>query len=128
MSDYKYKNPLDEGLEQFKITKKQHNEFFIHRKRCWYTKFDYYLGCDKIVLEKTYTKLAVVVAILLFPVQVVITGFEEAVKVTSNLFNQKEKGQFVRDIVWESSDTYQKFFKEHFYLLAVGLMKRRRIT
>ena len=125
MSDYKYKNPLDEGMVQFKITKKQHNEFFIHRKRCWYTKFDYYLGCDKIVLEKTYTKLAVVVAILLFPVQVVITGFEEAVEVTSNLFNQKEKGQFVRDIVWESSDTYQKFFKEYFYLLAVGLMNRR---
>lgn len=121
---YKYENPLDEGMIQFKITKKQHNKLFMYKK-LWFMKFDYYFGDDKIVLEKTFTKLAVVVSILLFPVQVFITGFEEAVEVTSNLFNQKEKGQFVRDIVWKDSIIYQKFLNEHFFSLSSKSIKRR---
>jgi hypothetical protein len=30
----------------------------------------------------------------------------------SDMFNQKEKGQFVSDIIWESSETYKKIEKE----------------
>jgi hypothetical protein len=121
MSNYKYKNPLDEGMVQFKLTKKQHNELFIHRPKQWYQKYDYYLGEDRIILERTYTRLAVVVAILLFPVQVVLTGFEDAVNLISDMFNQKEKGRFVRDIIWESSETYKKIFSQYCYLLMEGI-------
>jgi hypothetical protein len=114
MSDYKYKNLLEQGYKQFKLTKKQHNELFpICCKKVW-NKFEYYYNDNHIILHQFASPIVIVLTVIVFPIIVLINGFgniKEIIREYRDAFNQKKYGNFISDTVWSNTETYNKIMK-----------------
>jgi len=111
MSNYKYKNPLDDGYKQFKLTKKQHNKLFKYRQIKWCDRYEYYYNEQEIIMHRYVNLMAIIIETLLFPIYVLLHGFvniKELNKEYKEIFNQKKYGAFVGDSISRESDTYQK--------------------
>jgi hypothetical protein len=111
MNDYVYKDPLENGYKQFKLTKKQHNKLFKHRQMKWYDKYEYYYNDKEVVLHKFISWKGVIFETIMFPINLLINGlgnFKEIVDTYKKLYNQKEHGYFSSDNAYRGSDTYNK--------------------
>lgn len=111
---YVYKNPLEQGYTQFKITKKEHNELFQYRKKTWVNKFEYYYKNNHIIIHQFVNPLAIIFSVIAFPVFILIHGFgniKELLKEYKGLFNQKKYGSFSGDDIWSKSEIYDKVMK-----------------
>lgn len=112
--EYIYKNPLENGYKQFKLTTKQHNSLFPNRPKKWYNKFEYYYNDKRIILHKFSNKLAIFLNTLLFPIYLLIHGlikFKEIKNELKELYNQKKYGTFSSDNIECKSELYQKVMK-----------------
>lgn len=111
---YVYKNPLDQGYKQFKLTKKQHNELFQYRKKDWKRKFEYYYNDNYVILHLFASKRAIIANTIMFPIIVLINGFgnmKEIVNEFKGLYQSKRYGGFSSDSVWHESEIYNKIMK-----------------
>jgi hypothetical protein len=114
MSDYVYKNPLNNGFKQFKLTKKQHNQLFKYRQIKWYDTYKYYYNDKVIELHKFYNWKAIVISTILFPISILFEGLgniKDSIKSIKKMYNQKETGYFSGDSIWKDSELYNKIME-----------------
>ena len=114
MSKYIYRNPLDQGYKQFKLTKKQHNKIFEHRQIKWHNKYEYYYNDRKILLYKFYNWKVIIFSTIIFPIFILIGGlinFKEIIDDYKRLYNQKKYGSFSSDSVENDSNIYNEVMK-----------------
>ncbi|HEY8805270.1 MAG TPA: hypothetical protein VIM42_09250 [Clostridium sp.] len=114
MSEYIYKDPRDRGLIKFKISKKQHNSIFKHRKITWRDKYEYYYDDKEIIMHRFVKMPLIFLAVLLFPVIVLMTGIlniKEAFTDVKKSLNQKKYGGFSSDQLWYNTEPYKAMMK-----------------
>jgi hypothetical protein len=107
-----YKNPEDNGFQRVKLSKKQHNALFPHRKITWKCVFDVYLSEDKLVLQSRVRLLLKMFAVIIFPWMVLTEGLKDSIQIYSDLFYEKEKGSFIEESIWANTDKYKQFITE----------------
>lgn len=111
---YIYKDPLDQGYKQFKLTKKQHNKLFPNRQRTWKSRFEYYYNDNNVILHLFTSRLAIILNLILFPLSVLLNGlreFKEVAESHKKLLNEKKYGSFSSDDIWKSSDLYSEIME-----------------
>jgi len=118
MSEYIYKNPIDNGFKQFKLTKQQHNKLFIYRQIKWHDKYEYYYNDRCILLHKFDNWKFMVLSTILFPLLLSMTVIMEGLKNIKEiiieykeLYNQKKYGSFSTDSIEKNSDIYNEVMK-----------------
>jgi hypothetical protein len=111
MSKYIYKNPLENGYKQFKLTRKQHNELFKFRKLKWTDKYEYYYNDKNILIHKFASISVIILVTVLFPINLLLYGLKdinEIIEEYKKMYNQKKYGSFVSDSIWSNTDTYKE--------------------
>lgn len=113
MSDYKYvyKNPLDQGCQQFKLTRKQHNALFKYRQMKWYHRYEYYYNEHKIIMHRFVNIYGIILQTIMFPILVLLEGLgdiKQIIEEYKKLYNQKKYGSFRGDNIWSDSDKYKE--------------------
>lgn len=114
MGQYVYKNPLEQGYKQFKLTKKQHNKLFTKRQIKWNDKYEYYFNDQGVVLQRYGNWKAIIVVTILFPGYLLLEGlsnYKQLVKEYKEMFNQKQYGVFTSDYIWSGTDNYDEVMK-----------------
>ena len=114
MSDYVYRNPLDNGYKQFKLTKQQHNKLFKYRQIKWCDKYEYYYKDNRILIHKFGNWKLIILQTVLFPFNVLYAGFsnfKELIDEYKSMYNQKKYGSFVADSVGKSSKIYDEIME-----------------
>jgi len=114
LSNYIYKNPLDQGHKQFYLTKKQHNKLFKNRQIKWYDKYEYYYNDNCILLHKFYNLKAIILSTILLPIIVLMEGLiniKETMYDYKSLCNQKRSGSFSGDDICKGTDMYNEVMK-----------------
>lgn len=94
---YTYKSPLGDGYKQIYFTRKIHNKLFPHDKRTLFNRYEYYYNDWSMVCHEYTSILGIIVAFLLFPVNLLLCGlyeFNEIIEDYSGLLHQREKGKF----------------------------------
>ncbi|WP_336761318.1 hypothetical protein [Paenibacillus sp. USHLN196] len=97
---YTYRNPVDRGYKQFKLSKKQHNYLFPKRKKKWNARYEYYYSDERVIMQQLSSYSAIVLTTVLFPVLILFAGlsnFKEAITEMKWLFNEKKYGKFSED-------------------------------
>lgn len=115
MNNYIYENPLKIGYKQFKLTKKQHNSLFKYRQIKWFDKYEYYYNNNEIILHQFYNRKAIVLRVILFPINTLLNGLiniKEVWQDTKELFKQKETGSFIGNSISSGTNLYNKVLKE----------------
>jgi len=111
MSKYIYKNPLEQGYKQFKLTRKQHNELFKYRQLKWTDKYEYYYNDKNILIFKFASILLTILTTILFPISLLFYGLKDTKEIIQDhkkIYNQKKYGLFVSDSICSNSDIYKK--------------------
>ncbi len=114
MSEYVYKNPLNNGYKKFKLSRKQHNQLFQYRQIKWYDKYEYYYNDHEILLHKFSNVLGIVVATILFPADVLFQGLfniKECCDELISLYNQKKYGSYIPDCISKGSPMYTEIME-----------------
>ena len=100
MSNYVYKNPLENGYIKPKLTSEEHNTIFKSYKRT--VKYEVYES-ETVFRIDVYTPVwAKIINILLYPILLLIHrvgNIKELNKEFRDLFNEKEGGHFYSDYV-----------------------------
>jgi hypothetical protein len=99
MSKFIYKNPLEQGYKQFKLTKKQHNLLIPTRKKTWKNRFEYYINDQGIIFHQFPSLPAIILYTIIFPIVVLIHGIgnmEEIIKEYKELYNPKKYGGYMK--------------------------------
>lgn len=115
MEDYKYTNPIENGYKQFKLTKKDHNLLFEHRKMKWYNRYEYYYNENEVIIQRFATIPFIISCTLLFPVGIFMTGYSDALYELKRLYNQKKYGSFSSDNIWkypENPEFYNRIIEK----------------
>lgn len=114
MSDYIYKNPIDNGYTQFKLSKKQHNQLFEYRQIKWYDRYEYYYNDKLVEIHKFCNNAFIIVSTLLFPFAVLFYGIGNIKKCWHDfkeLYHQKRTGSFSSDNINYKSEKYKKIME-----------------
>lgn len=112
--NYVYKDPLDSGYTQFKLSKKQHNQLFKYRQIKWCYKCEYYYDKNCIILHIFVNWKGILVTTLSLPVLILIhglTSIKEIKKEMKELYNQKKYGSFSGDTVWSGGEKYKEIME-----------------
>ena len=106
--EYKYTAPEKIGMRKVKLSKKDHNELFKRRKRRIFDHYDYYVGEDTFLMERTLSWFSIIIYTLILPFVCLASLIE--CKNTFNdwksLFKQKEKGKHISNIIYSNSDLF----------------------
>lgn len=100
MSDYIYKNPVENGYERINLTKKEHETIFKRKPNRM--KKEYYKRGSLYKVHYFTPWWIKAINILLYPVLVSIHGLgniKELNEDISDLFHEKERGKFCSDSV-----------------------------
>ncbi len=111
MSKYIYKSPVDNGFIKFKLSRRQHKKLFPKIKRNWMNHRDYYISKDEFIMHGTPTILFKIVAILFFPVFVLLGGFlniKQMIQGYYDLFHVKGCGDFEMNSVDSGTEKYKE--------------------
>ena len=80
------------GYTKVTFTRKQHKKLFPVRKKTLWTRYEYYINQDELVLEWHHTLLLKVVYTTAFPLVILVYGvykIEEILKEYSDLYSSK---------------------------------------
>lgn len=114
MKEYKYRNPLDDGYKQFKLSKKQHNKLFEYRQIKFFEKYEYYYNDNCILMHRFHNNLFIILNIILFPFTILFHGFENIKQIWvdfKSMFHQKQSGFFSTDDIGSKHDLYKEIMK-----------------
>lgn len=99
---YKYVDPTENGYVRFKISKKQHNEIFPHRRVNIFTKIEAYHKENVFEFHYFTNLLGIILTLLLFPFYIILhglTSFKDVVRDYYRLLNEKQTGSFTSEHV-----------------------------
>lgn len=108
---YVYVDPLSNGYKRFFLAKKQHNELFKYDQLHWFTRYEYYISDDRIIVNRFTHPVAIAINLILFPLSLLLHGmvnFKESWTDHKKLLNEKKHGSFLSEIVWARTNTYKK--------------------
>ena len=108
---YVYKVPEEHGYTRVYLTKEQHKEVLDKRPLSWAINYEYYISKDKILVEQYASKPAIALVVLMYPIHVLMAGLgniKELHQEYSDIFHQRERGKFLADEAWCSSDFYKR--------------------
>lgn len=111
MSNYIYKDPVDQGFIKFKLSSRQHKILFSKRKRAWWNHYDYYISKDEFIMHKTTSFLFKIFVFFAFPIVVTFGGLsniKEILRDYSYLFREKQRGHFSMDSCCSTTDKYKQ--------------------
>lgn len=109
MPKYVYVDPVVNGFTKVHFTKREHNELFPNRKIDIFSRYDYYISHQKLILHRTTSRKWTAVITIGFPLVAVgygIFNLRELLNEYRELYNQKRLGSFLSDECWSNSDTY----------------------
>lgn len=99
---FKYKCPTEMGYKKFNISREKHNEIIPYRKRNVFTKVEAFHNEHQVKFHYSTNVLGKIVLTLLLPYSLIMNGFSSFKKIGEeyyNLFHEKEKGEFVEEVV-----------------------------
>jgi hypothetical protein len=110
MNNYIYKNPLENGYKQFKLTRKQHNELLKRRKFRWTDKYEYFYNNNNILIHEFTNFPTKILMTFIFPIILLLEGIVNIKEITGEykgLYNQKKYGSFCSDSIPSNTDIYK---------------------
>ena len=108
---YQYRDLTKEGYERFHLTKKEYHKFFTKRKGHWLERNEYYRNENEIIIDRYDNNISVILNTIFFPLTLLMQGIAntpELVKELKRLYNQKEKGFFMRSTVRKTNPKYEQ--------------------
>jgi hypothetical protein len=111
MNNYIYKNPLENGYKQFKLTRKQHNKLFKHIKFKWTDKYSYFYNDNNILIYEFTNIPTKILMIIIFPIILLLDGIaniKEIIEEYKSMCNQKKYGSFCSNSIPSNTDTYKE--------------------
>ncbi|GLT20434.1 hypothetical protein GCM10007938_42190 [Vibrio zhanjiangensis] len=99
---YQFKYTEENGYQQVKVSKKDHNATFKYRQIKWSQRYEYYLNEERghFVMIRLTSLPAKLVSILCYPVIVLLHGlvnYKEINQEISDQWYEKVRGRFVAD-------------------------------
>lgn len=96
---YKYKPLLEQGYDEYSLSKKYHKKIFRYRKlKYGMIKYRYYEKNGWVKIESWYTPLILLLLILMFIPSVIMVGFPE----TLNQIKEVLKNIFKRPVMTDN--------------------------
>ena len=112
MSEYKYRNPVDDGYIKFGISSKDQNRIFKHRKSRWSINYEFYIKDGHIIMHAIPNVFGCLFCTVIFPFSLLLCGvvnykdvYKECILRT---WQCKKYGSFSGDDIYHKRDgTYE---------------------
>jgi hypothetical protein len=114
MTEYKYKNPLENGYKKIKVSNDIHNKVFkfkqMNLSRKLFKSYTWYISDKRVKVEELDNWFAIVINTIFFPWSLLMVGlsnFNELKLEFKRMYNQRKYGAFYEEVIWESSTAYE---------------------
>ena len=110
---FEYTSPVDNGFQQFKISKLTHNSLFKYNKANIWNKFEYYFKDETIIVNEYPSLILCILMTLIYPLHVFIMLKEYKLVFIETVLNNwysKKYGNFISNRI--SPDIKNPIFYE----------------
>lgn len=104
MSNYKYKNLINEGYMKIKLSPSEHKRIFKNYNRKY--KYEVYENNNSYIRQRFYPLWIVILNTILYPISILVYGISNIKEINSEIYeliHQKKTGKFYKEIVYKST-------------------------